>query len=74
MPRKSRKTLAGVKYRWEPVEPFEGGYGIAGTRYGRGSSVTIGDDTHGRVLGTSDNGEWVGVLFDHSEHVTEYTL
>ena len=70
----TRKELTGVKYRWEPVEPFEGGYCIADTRYGRGSSVTIGDDTHGRVLGTSVNGEWVGVLFDDCERVTEYTL
>jgi hypothetical protein len=73
MQRKTRKTLEGAHCKWEPVEPFEGGYGIEGTRYGRGSRVTVGTDTHGIVLGVSDSEKWIGVKFEDSEHVTEYT-
>lgn len=75
MPRKTRKTLIGWKFRWEP-QPVEEGITIAGTNLRRGSRVTIGtnNDTHGTVLGLSDNGEIVGVKFDDSQAVTEYTL
>ena len=75
MPRKTRKTLIGWKFRWEP-QSVEEGNDIAGTNLRRGSRVTIGkdNDTHGTVLGLSDNGEIVGVKFDDSQAVTEYTL
>jgi len=75
MPRKTRKTLIGRKFRWEP-QPVEEGYDTEGTRLRRGSRVAIGkdNDTLGTVLGLSDNGEIVGVKFDDSEAVTEYTM
>lgn len=75
MPRKTRKTLIGWKLRWEP-QPVEEGLPIAGTDLRRGSRVAIGkdNDTLGTVLGLSDNGEIVGVKFDDSQAVTEYTL
>jgi hypothetical protein len=71
----ARKPLAGERYRWEP-QPIEQGMPMDGTTLSRGSRVTIGrdSDTHGTVLGLSDNGEVVGVKFDHCENVTEYTL
>ena len=72
---KTRKTLIGWKHRWEP-QPIEEGYGIAGTELRRGSRVAIGkdNDTLGTVLGLSDSGQIVGVKFDDSEAVTEYTI
>jgi hypothetical protein len=71
----ARKPLTGERYRWEP-QPVEQGEPMDGTRLSRGSRVTIGrdNDTHGTVLGLSDNGEIVGVKFDHLDTVTEYTL
>ena len=71
----TRKPLAGERYRWEP-QLVEEGLPMPGTRLSRGSRVTIGrdNDTHGTVLGLSDNGEVVGVKFDHLDTVTEYTL
>ncbi len=70
-----RKTLIGVKFRWEP-QPIEEGFPIPGTDLRRGSRVVIGkdNDTLGTVLGLSDSGEVVGVKFDDTEHVVEYTL
>ena len=57
-------------------QPVEEGLPIAGTDLRRGSRVAIGkdSDTFGTVLGLSDNGEIVGVKFDDTEHVVEYTL
>ena len=75
MPRKTRKTLAGPRCKWEP-QPVEEGYGIEGTPLKRGSRISIGtnNDTHGTVLGISDSGLLVGIKFDDCEFVTEYTL
>lgn len=63
-----RKAMQGLKYKWEPQSNVEGCH-MPGTTLSRGSRV---DD--GTVLGLSDNGEYVGVMFDHHEFVTEYTL
>ena len=75
MPRKTRKTLIGRKLRWEP-QPVEEGYDIEGTGLRRGSRVAIGkdNDTLGTVLGLSDSGEIVGVKFDDTPTVVEYTI
>jgi hypothetical protein len=75
MPRKTRKTLIGWKHRWEP-QPVVEGKAIDGTDLSRGSRVAIGrnNDEFGTVLGLSDNGRFVGVKFDDTEHVTEYTI
>lgn len=62
------KTLQGQKYKWETVEEEEGN-SIPGTNLYRGSRVT-----DGTVLGLSDNKEYVGVIFDYADKVSEYTL
>lgn len=69
------KTLQGQRYKWEPQPArIDGGMPMPGTDLPRGARVLVGDDTWGTVLGTSDNGEWIGVKFDDSEWVTEYTV
>ena len=64
----SRKSLQGLKYKWEP-QPVVEGDPMPGTNLSRGSRVN-----DGTVLGISDNERYVGVKFDHNENVTEYTL
>lgn len=63
-----RKDLQGVKYKWESQPKVEG-VPMEGTTLSRGARVA-----DGTVLGTSDNGEYVGVMFDHHTFVTEYTV
>ena len=64
----SRKSLQGLKYKWEP-QPVVEGDPMPGTNLSRGSRVN-----DGTVLGISDNGQYVGVIFDFYSLVTEYTL
>jgi len=49
---------------------------MPGTALSRGSRVAVGrdNDTVGTVLGLSDSGQLVGVKFDDSDYVTEYTI